>query len=364
MLVGGGTLKDLDPDTNTIVTSFLGCKEVIKSLTSKDAANNIEWKSKIKANEYLQANPDNIVCNDVKHENREACNQYVNNCKKHHLLHPDQVTTYDTLDEALYEAVNRNNISNARMCISLGANCNFHKGLYTTLSLIYFGVRDAEFEQLLLENGAEPMTRIESDTFDTMYSNYYVGMFNMPDTVTFIGSSAFKNNDISTLRISESLTDLPFGVFQENKIVNVNIPRAMRTIGDSVFRLNKIKTLTFSPDSSLISIATSAFGENEINSLILPSSLETIGDYSFSYNRIVNLVIPDSVKYIGVSAFSNNQLRTVKIPHSVETIGRDAFAKNNIINTMEIPRKFENEISSICGHMSMQGSNVTKIIYI
>ena len=357
MLVGGGTLKDLDPDTNTHASSFLGCKEVFKSLTTKDAANNIEWKAKIKANEYSQINPDNKVCNDVGHENKEACNQYVNNCKRHHLYNKYNC---DNLDVALFHTINNDNLDDARMCILLGANCNYQHGTFSVLSQLYFFDKNPEFEQLLLDNGAEPMTRIEDNAYNDANGHNRINMFNMPNTIVTIGENAFKNNHVIDLRMSESLESIKIDAFYNNKIEQLNIPASLESIDTAVFARNKINNLVFNPGSLLTIIGASAFSNNKIPELNLPNSLITIGDYAFNSNEIVNLVIPNSVTTIGKGAFKYNKLNTVVIPESVVSIGESAFMGNGTIDRMEIPRKFENEMNSICGY----DTHITKIVYI
>ena len=363
MLVGGGTLKDLDPDTNTHASSFLGCKEVVQSLTSKNAANNIEWKAKIKTNEYSQTNPDNMVCNDVRHENKEACNQYVNNCKKHHLYNKYNC---DNLDVALFHTINYDNLDDARMCILLGANCNYQHGTFSVLSQLYFSDKNPEFEQLLIDNGATPLTHIEANAYNDandFYGHNRINMFNMPNTIVTIGESAFRSNHITDLHMSESLRRIENDAFYNNKIEQLNIVASLESIDAAVFARNKINNLVFNPGSLLTIIGASAFSNNKISELNLPNSLTIIGASAFSNNKIVNLVIPNSVTTIGERAFTYNNLGTVIIPESVISIGENAFMGNGTIQTVEIPERFRNEMNSICGDTFADRTTVTNVIY-
>ena len=85
-------------------------------------------------------------------------------------------------------------------------------------------------------------------------------LYNIPDSVTSIGNSAFDG--------CKSLT-------------NINIPDSVTSIGSSAFR-----------------------GCKSLTSINIPDSVTSIGDSAFSWcESLTNINIPDSVTSIGESAF-------------------------------------------------------------
>ena len=84
----------------------------------------------------------------------------------------------------------------------------------------------------------------------------------MPDTITYIGTFAFRDNAIKTLKLSENL----------------------KTINDEAFGFNQIENITF--HDKLTYIGFSAFSNNGIKEINLPQNLITLGDGAFSNNKV------------------------------------------------------------------------------
>ena len=110
-------------------------------------------------------------------------------------------------------------------------------------------------------------------------------------------------------------------------------------IGDSAFLDQDISSITLT--DSIISIGYEAFANNDINSLNLPSSLQVINDYAFEGNQLEHLNLPESIASIGFGAFRNNLLESLSFLSGITTIGQDAFAEN-LLGTVQIPDSVTN----------------------
>ena len=56
--------------------------------------------------------------------------------------------------------------------------------------------------------------------------------------MTTIGDRAFSDNKLTSITLSESLTELPYGVFAENKLTGVLLPNSLTTLNSDAFRGN------------------------------------------------------------------------------------------------------------------------------
>ncbi|MEO9510874.1 MAG: BspA family leucine-rich repeat surface protein [Flavobacteriaceae bacterium] len=107
--------------------------------------------------------------------------------------------------------------------------------------------------------------------------------------VTSIGDDAFRDNQLTSVEIPESVTDIKYGAFRGNQLTSV-------TIHDTV-----------------TSIGTYAFAGNQLTNVTIPNSVTEIGRYTFQYNQLTHVTIPNSVTRIGEGAFLNNQLTRVTV---------------------------------------------------
>ena len=160
--------------------------------------------------------------------------------------------------------------------------------------------------------------KITSDSVTiTGCDNNASGELVIPDTikgkpVTTIGEMAFFRTRF--LSIPRSLT-------------SITLPDSVTSIGSSAFRGCKNLTSITIPNS-VTSIGESAFwGCASLTSITIPNSVTSIGENAFYLcKNLTSITLPDSVTSIGSSAFRGcSNLTSITIPDSVTSIGDGAF---------------------------------------
>ena len=189
--------------------------------------------------------------------------------------------------------------------------------------------------------------------------------YNIPDSVTSIGDSAFDDCvNLTNVTIPNSVESIGDAAFKYcSNLKSVTIPNCVINIGDEAFCCcSNLKSVTipnnvinigdcaFAACSSLTSITVDEnnkyysskdgvlFNKNKIElikypignkriSYNIPDSVTSIGDSAFDdCVNLINVTIPNSVESIGDYAFRYcENLRSVTIPNSVERIGRSIF---------------------------------------
>jgi len=113
--------------------------------------------------------------------------------------------------------------------------------------------------------------------------------------------------------------------FGENQISGaITLPSSVTTIGSNAFVQNQISNLTM--PQSLINIGDGAFGYNRLSSIVIPDSVTTLGQYAFAFNKLISVKLSSSLDTIERLAFAYNQIESIAIPNSVISIDSTAFA--------------------------------------
>ncbi|MGN1420531.1 MAG: leucine-rich repeat domain-containing protein [Eubacterium sp.] len=141
----------------------------------------------------------------------------------------------------------------------------------------------AEKSELIIPDtiDGKPVTGIENGAF----SNYQMKSVTIPDTVTYIGSGAFKNCN---------LENAP------------KIPNNVTYIGDNAFEGNFQNSVDIVIPDKVTYIGKNCFKGCNISSLAIGKKVESIGSSAFSNcKNISEITIPDCVKDIERNAFYN-----------------------------------------------------------
>ncbi|MCB5559809.1 leucine-rich repeat protein, partial [Anaerosalibacter bizertensis] len=156
----------------------------------------------------------------------------------------------------------------------------------------------------------------------------------IPNSVMAIGVEAFAGNELVEVNIPNSTMYIKSGAFRDNKLSKINISKNVQKIESNAFRNNKLIEVNI--PIGIVNIGHSAFRENQLSKVNIPDSVGQLGDYAFSQNKLIEANIPKGINKVGSGLFYENQLANIAIPNGIISIGASAFAKNNLIE-VDIP---------------------------
>ena len=175
----------------------------------------------------------------------------------------------------------------------------------------------------------------------------------IPESVTTIGSYAFKGCGFETFEIPNSIQELRWtsGIFKDCKnITNFNWPDRFTQIPESTFEgCTNLKTITI--PSSVTEISTRAFKDCVmLNNIELSASINDIGGEAFMGCKSLKSMLMPNVKGIGTDAFSNCiELREVGVAADVNATYK--------IDPLIHPNKYDR-----VGHIFRECTNLHKLI--
>ena len=172
-----------------------------------------------------------------------------------------------------------------------------------------------------LDLSTAAFTTISANAFD---SNKITSLI-LGTNIRTIGAYAFRGNLLTTITIPTTITSIGSYAFYGNKIAgSLNLSNANYSfIGSSAFENNQIATLVIG--NNIKAIHDNAFKGNYITQLTLGTGVTDILGGAFENNRMSTVTIPSNVTSIGNTAFSQN----IAYPWSGVTIEYNSTSKQN-----------------------------------
>lgn len=227
-------------------------------------------------------------------------------------------------------------------------------------------------ENIIIDNSF--ITRVKVVSLRGDYDDYNetdIGAFDgknltsvkIPNTVRYIGSNSFANNQLKSIDISNNeYIVIDNEAFYNNQIKDFTLPRVtylgryglyrnpvenlteagfIKGYPARTFSVNSLRTVTINSElpegniyNATVKYCSSRYGMlndiNHIDNLIISDNTTEIGDCSFSSISIDNVSIGNNVGAIGRLAFEGAALTSVTIPNNVMSIGQRAFDNNQL----------------------------------
>lgn len=177
-------------------------------------------------------------------------------------------------------------------------------------------------------------------------------MIELPNSVTSIGSGAFKGAPITSINIPASVKEIkgnPFLLCENLSDINVdNANKDFCSVDGILFNRDKTvlkcypvikKGVTYTIPATVRTIGENAFSNNkELQSVVIPNSVTSIEFSAFSACKILSVEIPNSVTSIDEMAFSMcDHLTSAKLPASLKSIEDYTFMYCTHLELIEIP---------------------------
>ncbi len=192
-----------------------------------------------------------------------------------------------------------------------------------------------------------------------MFEGWQIASIVLPESVSFIGSYAFRDCvKLTSVSIPNSVNHLFRNVFAGcSRLSSITIPESVTSIDAWAFS-DCSSLISISIPESVTSFETGVFyGCSSLASITLPESTTSIGEQIFSgCSSLTSISIPESVTTIRSRAFTNcSSLTSITIPESVTSIGFSAFSGCSSLTSISIPKdvyKIEDETFYGCNSLT------------
>ena len=149
--------------------------------------------------------------------------------------------------------------------------------------------------------------------------------------VEHIGDNAFYGGkQITSVEFPSSVKTIGSGSFREQDITNLFLPDTIQSIGVDAFRSSNLISVIL--PTNLTILEERVFYNTFITSIELPSTLKEIKDRALYGNPMTKITLPEGITIIGDSAFRYSKLQGIRIPSTVTNIGTYAFNNTDIVN--------------------------------
>jgi hypothetical protein len=149
--------------------------------------------------------------------------------------------------------------------------------------------------------GGTAVTAIGSDAF----SNINLTSIRLPNSITTIGDYAFSDNSLTSLNLPNELLSIGWGAFSNNILSSIDLPNSVTTIGGNAFLGNSFISFTLPTTSiqGLVYTWTDDAFSNYISGdlvidLDLSYTLDNITNLLFSSEKVVFFYPNPSVDFI------------------------------------------------------------------
>ena len=187
----------------------------------------------------------------------------------------------------------------------------------------------------------------------------------IPDTVTYIGTYAFSDNQISNLDLGTGVQKIGTEAFLVNKLTNITFPKSLTIINSGAFIYNNLTSI---PPLDNISYGDGAFSSNNlkpeeafiysknidgtidyttlnsyasktyIDTLNIPSNIKIIKGFSLRHISAGTITFSEGFEKVSAYSIMQTHVTTINLPSTTKEIDNHAFEQSTDIKTININR--------------------------
>lgn len=180
--------------------------------------------------------------------------------------------------------------------------------------------------ELIIENG------VKSIMEGAFYGEMYLESVTLPDSIEFIGDSAFADTAITSVILPKNLQTFNGTIFNSQSFEQYNVSPE-----NPYFKA--VEGVLYSKDlTKLIAYPIGRYADGGENTFTFPESVTEIGAYAFLNCKHTSFTIPGTVKTIGMQSFAGNtELSTINFLNGVENIYDGAFLACKNLASFHLP---------------------------
>lgn len=219
---------------------------------------------------------------------------------------------------------------------------------YTVIGIGDYSFASMMFSAVILPDAVQAIGAFAFDAFEGRIGPT-TGVITLPAKCKTLSNAAFRNykTAVTSIDMPDVLTTIGTSAFKNVAVESVTLPKSVSSIGAEAFAncttltsltVNEENTTYYSPEGSNVVMRT------EDNALVLgcagttaiPDNATAIETSAFYGMPVSGLTIPATVTAIGNNAFRGTGLTTLELPATVATVGTYAFASCEALTKVDI----------------------------